>query len=106
MDEVFLKVIENANPDKLDIKNKANGDKFIENGNTFGAKHNKHYRKEALTSNQLFFLKLKALLMKRVHDMKRSLKTLVPIMSIEIGCVLAVFGIIQKTFITTTPTEK
>ncbi|KAH9528515.1 phospholipid-transporting ATPase ABCA3 [Dermatophagoides farinae] len=45
----------------------------------------------------LTILKLKALLSKRVHDIKRNTKTVVPILGIAIGCILAILGLIETT---------
>ncbi|UXI18727.1 anaphase-promoting complex [Sarcoptes scabiei] len=49
----------------------------------------------------LMMLKLKALLAKRVHDIKRNTKTVVPILGIAIGCIFAILGLIETTVNTT-----
>ena len=46
---------------------------------------------------ELTLLKLRALLAKRVHDIKRNTKTVVPILGIAIGCIFAILGLIETT---------
>lgn len=50
---------------------------------------------------ELTMLKLKALLAKRAHDIKRNTKTVIPILGIAIGCILAILGLIETTVNTT-----
>jgi ATP-binding cassette subfamily A (ABC1) protein 3 len=98
MDDVFLKVI-----DKESSKKPVSKTKLIENGNL----NNNDYDKlniKVTSKRELTLLKLKALIAKRVHDMKRSLKTLVPIMGIAIGCVIAVLLLIETTVNSTNKT--
>ena len=49
----------------------------------------------------LTMLKLRALLAKRAHDIKRNTKTVIPILGIAIGCILAILGLIETTVNTT-----
>ena len=56
------------------------------------------------SKSEYTLLKLKALLAKRIHDMKRSTKTIIPIMSIAIGCIFAVLGLIETTVNSTNKT--
>lgn len=46
-------------------------------------------------------LKLRALLAKRAHDIKRNTRTVVPILGIAIGCIFAILGLIETTVNTT-----
>lgn len=50
---------------------------------------------------KLTILKLKALLAKRMHDIKRNTKTVFPILGIAVGCIFAILGLIETTVNTT-----
>lgn len=95
MDDVFLKVIGQFDDGFAIIKDKHN--------NSNNGLHKESDKQ--MTAGDYTRLKLKALLYKRGHDSKRSLKTLLPIMTIAIGCIFALLGLIQTTVITTKNTE-
>ena len=99
MDDVFLKVIEEDCQDDSIVKRAENG--AFNNGKL------KQYKnvKPQLTKQEYTMLRLKALICKRIHDAKRNMKTLFPILGIAIGCILAVLGLIQTTVVTTDSTE-
>ncbi|CAG2116534.1 unnamed protein product, partial [Medioppia subpectinata] len=73
------------------------------NGHEF-KKYSETQSAKVQSRRELTLLKLRALIAKRVHDMKRSTRTVVPIMSIAIGCVFAVLGLIETTVNSTNKT--
>ena len=98
-------------PNHLDVynNNATSGNGGGKNGNAF---HNSYYNggekggyedgklhdsKKLGPGRALTMLKLKALLAKRGHDIKRNTKTVVPILGIAIGCIFAILGLIETT---------
>src|SRR5699024_7819729 len=74
--------------------------------NNLGEKMNgtsDHHRKftKLQPGHEFTMHKLRALLAKRGHDIKRNTKTVVPILGIAIGCIFAILGLIETTVNTT-----
>ncbi|XP_054165011.1 phospholipid-transporting ATPase ABCA3-like [Oppia nitens] len=104
MDDVFLKVIDVESNKKQMSPRKSvqleNGIHFNNNNNYNGGDFKKFTDVQSgkvESGRELTMLKLRALLAKRAHDIKRSTRTVVPIMGIAIGCIFAVLGLIETT---------
>lgn len=103
-----------APPNQLDVYNNnagGGGGNVSKNGNGYNSYYNNknddkfegklHDMKKLPPGRALTMLKLKALLAKRGHDIKRNTKTVVPILGIAIGCIFAILGLIETTVNTT-----
>ena len=88
----------------IQIENGIHLTNMINNNNNEIKKYSEVQSIKVQTPRELFFLKLRALLAKRVHDFKRSARTAVPILGIAIGCVFAVLGLIETTVNSTNKT--
>lgn len=89
-------------PSHLDVYNNNTGNGNGTNNNNYYSPEGKlHDTKKLQPGRELTMLKLRALIAKRAHDIKRNTKTVVPILGIAIGCIFAILGLIETTVNTT-----
>lgn len=88
----------------VQIENGIHLTNLINNNNNDIRKYTEVQTIKVQLPRELVFLKLKALLAKRWHDFRRSMRTAVPILGIAVGCVFAVLTLIETTVNTTNRT--